>query len=133
AEIKEDQMQPMPGQSTLDQASGDWIITLNMNREAADRGFVVAHEVKHILDHGFGAVLYRPVDVMTAHQRNEHVADYFAACLIMPRLWVERYCRRGVRSVEELANCFSVSPARMWLRLEALELAEGGSERPPQD
>src|SRR5215831_11914664 len=37
AEIKDDPMQPMPGQSTLDQASGDWIITLNMKRESADR------------------------------------------------------------------------------------------------
>src|SRR6266536_1370462 len=44
--IKDDPMQPVPGQSTLDQSSGDWIITLNMNQGAADRGFVVAHEVK---------------------------------------------------------------------------------------
>ncbi len=122
--IKDDPLQPVPGQSTLDQANGDWTITLNMNPGSADRGFVVAHEIKHILDHGFGATLYRPVDVMTAHQRKEHVADYFATCLLMPRLWVERCWRRSAHSVEELAHRFGVSPARMWLRLEALALLE---------
>jgi len=32
---------------------------------------------------------------MTIHQRKEHAADYFATCLVMPRLWVERYWKRG--------------------------------------
>lgn len=126
AAIEDDPTQPVPGQSRLDQASGDWVITLNLNQGTVDRSFVVAHEVKHILDHGFGATLYRPVDVMTAQQRKEHVADYFGACLLMPRLWVERYWRRGTRSVEDLADRFGVSSGRMWLRLEALGVLEAG-------
>lgn len=128
ASIKDDPVQSAPGKSTLDQKRGEWAISLNMNNEAPDRGFVVAHEVKHILDEGFGDELYRPVDVMTTQQRKEHIADYFAACLMTPRPWVERYWKRGMRSVKELATGFGVSPERMGLRLEVLGLPENESK-----
>jgi Zn-dependent peptidase ImmA (M78 family) len=65
---------------------------------------------------------------MTTQQRREHIADYFATCLITPRLWVERYWKQGVRSVEELASGFDLSPERMRLRLEALGLHEEEGE-----
>jgi IrrE N-terminal-like domain len=126
AQIEDDPMQRTPGQSKLDQTTGNWVITLNLNQGSADRSFVVAHEIKHILDHGFGATLYRPVDVMTTQQRKEHVADYFATCLLMPRLWVERYWRSGSQSVDVMADRFDVSSGRMWLRLEALGLLDEG-------
>jgi hypothetical protein len=103
--------------------SGDWIITLDP-KCGGDRRFIVAHELKHILDDGFGAELYRPVDVMTIREREEHVSNYFAACLLMPRPWLERYRRRGIHNVEDLAGLFGTSPERMQLRLEALGLIE---------
>ena len=65
---------------------------------------------------------------MSTAQRKEHVADYFATCLIIPRLWVERYWRRGLRTADEMASRFGTSPQRMRLRLEALELLEAGAE-----
>ncbi len=37
---------------------------------------------------------------------------------------MERYWRRGVRSVEEMASLFGAAGARTWLRMEALELVE---------
>jgi hypothetical protein len=52
AEIRDDPTQPAPGQSWLDQASGDWIISLNVTRGPAERAFVIAHEVKQIIDDG---------------------------------------------------------------------------------
>lgn len=61
---------------------------------------LVGHEVKHILDDGFGATLYRPVDVMTAKQRKEYAADYFAACLLMPQIWVERYWKQNNQALK---------------------------------
>jgi IrrE N-terminal-like domain len=120
--IKNDPMQPVAGQSVLDPTSGEWTITLNMNRGSADRAFVVAREMKRILDHGFGSKLYQPVDVMTTGQRCEHTADYFAMCVLIPQLWVERYWRRGFRNVEEMASVFETTSARMLLRLQALAL-----------
>jgi Zn-dependent peptidase ImmA (M78 family) len=124
SEIRDDPKQPTPGLSWLNQANGDWIISLNLKDHPIERAFVISHEVKHILDDGFGATLYRPVDIMTAEQRKEYVADYFAACLLMPRLWVERYWRNGDRNIESIAREFGVSSARMWLRLEALGLLD---------
>jgi Zn-dependent peptidase ImmA (M78 family) len=126
--IEDNPAQPSPGQSVLDQASGEWIITLNLNNGAADRRFVIAHEVKHILDHGFGTRLYRPVDMLSAQEREEHAADYFATCLLMPRLWVERYRRRGVRSSEKMASLFGMTAARAQLWMEALGLLEANGD-----
>lgn len=122
AVVKDDPAQAAPGQSQLDQITGEWVISLNPESDAAGRGFVIAHEVKHILDEGFGETLYRPVDVMTPAQRKEYVADYFAACLLMPRPWLERYWRQGVRDIKAIADRFGTSPACVRLRLEALEL-----------
>jgi len=85
---------------------------------------VIAHEIKHTLDDGFGEVLYRPVDVMTTAQRREYMADYFATCLLMPRLWLERYWKRGVRSTGELSRQFRTSLVRMRLRQDMLDLLE---------
>jgi Zn-dependent peptidase ImmA (M78 family) len=131
AGIRDDSQQEQPGMSRFDEAAKDWVIALSPRVSAANRSFVIAHEVKHILDNGFGKVLYGPVDVMSTAQRKEHVADYFAACLLMPRLWLERYWKRGVRSTSELAGKFGTSTSCMQQRLEALGLLEvenGGAE-----
>jgi Zn-dependent peptidase ImmA (M78 family) len=122
AEVQDDQAQATPGLARFDRARGDWIISLNVEHGPAEREFVIAHEVKHIADDGFGATLYRPIDVMTVHEREEHAADFFAMSLLAPRPWVERQWRRGDRNIERLAREFGVSPARMRLRLEALGL-----------
>jgi hypothetical protein len=127
AEIRDDPQQRQPGRSQFDNATGDWVITLNPHLPSVERPFVIAHEVKHILDNGFGEALYGPVDVMSTAQRKEHVADYFSACLLMPQLWVERYWRQGLRTANDMASRFQTSPQRMRLRLEALELLESGA------
>lgn len=123
-EVRDDPTQTAPGLSWPDQASGDWVISLNVKDHPSERAFVISHEVKHILDDGFGPMLYRPVDVMTMQERKEHAADYFAMCLLMPRPWVERYWRKGDQDIAKLARRFGASPGRMWLRLEALGLLE---------
>ncbi len=128
-EVRDDPTQSTPGRSYFDHDRGEWIITLNLGLGHYGRGFVIAHEIKHILDDGFGPTLYRPVDIMTTNQREEYVAQYFAACLVMPRLWVERSWRQGEQSVEAMAIQFSVAPACMRLRLEAKGLL--GDEKEP--
>ena len=129
-EIRDDPTQHVPGKSRLNQATGEWIISLNLKNHPGQRGFIIAHEVKHILDDGFGTKLYRPVDVMTTKQRQEYAADYFATCLLMPRIWVERYWKRVEPSIEVMARKFGVSPACMWLRLEALGLLDDEEQTP---
>jgi len=124
AGIRADPQQEQSGMSRFDEAAKDWVITLSVGVPAVDRSFVIAHEVKHILDNGFGELLYGPVDVMSKAQRTEFAADYFATCLIMPRLWLERDWKRGVRSLGELANRFGTSASHLRHRLEALGLLE---------
>jgi hypothetical protein len=112
------------GQSSCDRITGEWTIRLNLERGTNSRGYVIAHEVKHILDFGFGDTLYRPVDVMTKTERAEHAANYFAACLMVPRPWIERQWRRGNHDLEALAAQFDVKATGMWLRLTALGLLD---------
>jgi len=126
--IREDQSQQTPGKSSFDQTGDSWLITLSPQGRAEDADFVIAHEIKHILDDGFGEVLYRPVDVMTIKHRKEHAANYFASCLTMPRPWVERLWKRGGCSAEELSRRFSTSPASMRFRLEVLGMIEPEAE-----
>ncbi len=53
------------------------------------------------------------------------MADYFAACLLMPkRLVKRRYCQ-GQQRVSELAAEFGVSSIAMHYRLQQLGLVDG--------
>jgi hypothetical protein len=124
AEVRDDPTLTGPGQSWFDSSLGEWIIAVNPNQHSATRAFVIAHEIKHSLDDAFGPTLYRPVDVMTTHERSEHAADYFAVSLMAPRLWVERRWRRGHEDVTSLADQFGILPACMRLRLASLGLVD---------
>lgn len=128
AEIREDPTLSRPGRSWLDQAMGNWIISLHPESSMGDRAYVIAHEVKHILDEGFGPTLYQPVDVMTSLERAEHGANAFATFLLMPQPWIERAWKQGCRNVETLADSFGVVATRMSLRLEALALPENAEQ-----
>jgi hypothetical protein len=57
ADIRNDPRQVQLGCSHFDESKKDWVIALGPDLAAADRSFVIAHEVKHILDSGFGKLL----------------------------------------------------------------------------
>lgn len=126
--IQDDPAQRKPERASFNQTSDSWLITLNPEGRADGSTFVVAHEVKHILDDGFGEILYRPVDFMTTEYRTEHAANYFAACLTMPRPWLERCWKRGERSTAELSRRFHAPHECMQFRLEALGMTEPEAE-----
>jgi hypothetical protein len=128
--ILDDPEQEKPGRSIFGQTDDSWVITLNSPERAGDRNFVIAHEIKHILDHGFGEVLYRPVDVMTTEDRQEHAATYFASCLTMPRPWLELLWERHVRSAGELSGLFGTAHDCMRFRLEVLGLLDEPEPEP---
>jgi predicted transcriptional regulator len=128
AGIRTEPQQEQPGMSRFDEAARDWVIALRADVPTADRSFVIAHEVKHILDNGFGERLYGPVDVMSKAQRREFAADYFATCVLMPRLWLERDWKQGMRNLVKLADRFGTSASHLQHRLEALGLIETEDE-----
>jgi Zn-dependent peptidase ImmA (M78 family) len=59
------------------------------------------HEYKHILDHPTRHLIVRS-DGLPADDLAERTADFFAACVLMPRGWVKAAYSRQTQSVEEL-------------------------------
>lgn len=59
-----------------------------------------------------------------SRERGERVADYFAACLLMPKRIIKRRFGEGLQAPEELAAEFGVSPMAMRYRLQQLGLVE---------
>jgi Zn-dependent peptidase ImmA (M78 family) len=81
------------------------------------------HEFKHILDHTSRDHLYNDRLHTTAEQA-ERVADYFAACVLMPKRVVKRLWYSGNQNIDLLANMLSVSAPALRYRLNQLGLTE---------
>jgi len=96
--------------------NGRWLIALNSAEPRSRQRFSLGHEAKHVIDH-------RHIELMYATQAEaEAVAEYFSACLWMPKRLVHRAWAGGTQSVSELARLFQVSPAAMSRRLQHLGL-----------
>ncbi len=116
----------IPVSGSVRWSKGLWLIALNRNEPAVRQRFSLAHELKHVLDAPFGETLYPDWRGLSAHQRTEQVANHFAACLLMPKVWVRRlYFDHGVMSLPRIASRFDVSQAAMRYRLESLGMVQG--------
>lgn len=113
----------------LDKSSGGcqwiasrWLVLLKASDLPTRQRFSLAHEYKHILDHPFGARLYPAMAGLTTEERTERACEFFAACLLMPRLWVRRAWTAGSQDLRVLAETFDVSRSAMRIRLDQLGL-----------
>jgi Zn-dependent peptidase ImmA (M78 family) len=93
-----------------------WIITLNADEPFVRQRFSLMHEFKHVLDHTTRS--------LTPSDQAERVADYFAACLLMPKKVVTRLWCQGNQNIANLAETISVSPRALRFRLDQLGLTE---------
>lgn len=114
----------MPASGSAYWDGSAWVITLNAGEHDLRQRFSTFHEFKHILDHPTRHLIegdrqYR----LTAEQMAEKVADYFAACVLMPRAWVKSAFCTHTQSTEALAAEFRVSPKAMSVRLAQLGLS----------
>ena len=102
----------------------DWIITLNAAEYNLRQRYTVCHEYKHLLDHPVRmTTIRRSTGSRSDHDEAiEKIADYFAACVLMPKAWVKRAFYSGIQNVELLAANFHVSPKAMSYRLNELGL-----------
>ncbi len=100
-----------------------WVIVLNATEAPTRQRFSLVHEFKHIVDHTTQHRLYG-----AGARRNdpaaERAADYFAACVLMPKLYVKRHWGQGPRTLTSMAKTFGVSPAAMKYRLDQLGLID---------
>src|SRR4051794_26579441 len=102
--------------------AGRWLIVLNGAEPLVRQRFSLAHEFKHAIDHRYRDVLYVDRPKLTAYAQAEQAADYFAACLLMPRRWVKQAWADGHQRVSDLSELFEVSAPAMSRRLGHLGL-----------
>jgi len=101
-----------------------WIIIVNADEPIFRQRFSVMHEFKHVLDHTTKQFLYHDRPFQTADEQAERVADYFAACLLMPKRVVKRLWGQGNQNLVELAKTLFVSTRAIHYRLDQLGLLE---------
>jgi Zn-dependent peptidase ImmA (M78 family) len=107
-----------------------WLIVLNADEPLVRRRYSLFHELKHAIDHEGISYLYADNATHNASERGELVADYFAACVLMPKRLVKRRFGEGMREVGELAAEFGVSVAAMRYRLHQLRVIDRPERRP---
>jgi Zn-dependent peptidase ImmA (M78 family) len=78
-------------------------------------------ELAHVIWHPLSAQVLPDTTRRSATERIEAACEYFAACLLMPRIWMKRaYFDNGFQDVPSLARLFGVSCLAMRVRLEQL-------------
>lgn len=86
-----------------------WVIYLNAHEPLVRQRFSLFHELKHVLDHTYIDGCYPATRTTSTEKRAEQIADYFAACVLMPKRFVRSAFFEGQRDVDELAATFGVS------------------------
>ena len=118
---------PAPASGASQWSRGRWLILLNGAERPERQRFSLGHEFKHVLDNPFIEVLYPAIGDLSSAERAEQVCDYFAACLLMPRMWVKRSWASGTQEPRALARQFDVSRQAMKIRLLQIGLIDPGA------
>lgn len=116
-------MEGLSGMTTWD--NNHWVIGINKGNPHARRRFTLCHEFKHALDANRDRVTYRHIN----DNQRELIADYFAACLLMPKTWLRRAWTSGIQDPEALAGLFNVSLPAMQRRLRYLGYLDDEPDR----
>jgi Zn-dependent peptidase ImmA (M78 family) len=85
--------------------NGRWLIVLNGAEPLVRQRFSLAHEFKHAVDHRFRHELYFDRPGLSATTQAEYAADYFAACLLMPKRWLYRAWQQAANRSAISASC----------------------------
>jgi Zn-dependent peptidase ImmA (M78 family) len=123
--IQVERMTPAPVSGAAQWSRGRWMIIVNGAEPWGRQRYSLAHEFKHVLDAPFIKYLYPARQGQSPEERAERICDYFAACLLMPRVWVKQlYFNEGIQDLRRLANRFDVSVTAMQVRLLQLGIVE---------
>ena len=113
---------PASGSSDWDSRHRQWVITLRASEPETRHRFTMLHEYKHIIDHGSLGITVNRDRFATGTFPAETVADYFAACVLMPKRLIKVAYFSGTQTIEALGELFEVSQAAMHVRLGQLGL-----------
>jgi Zn-dependent peptidase ImmA (M78 family) len=112
---------PTSGMAT--QTDSGWVIVLRAEEAKVRQRFSMIHELKHVLDDPFIEWLYPTKNGQSPEDRAERICDYFAACVLMPKMWVKRdFASGGIQDIARLARRYRVSQVAMAVRLSELNL-----------
>lgn len=99
-----------------------WVVQLNANDMPATRRFTLFHEAFHILAHRRGASVFKRRR-LKAGSFNELLAEYFAACILLPRQCVKEKWAE-VKDLHRMEKIFDVTEPVVWLKLKTLGLIQ---------
>ena len=99
--------------------NGRWVIELRSWEPRTRQRFSLMHEFKHILDHSCAERAYQGMD----HDTIERIADYFAACALMPKRWLKSQWIASGQNIVRLAPRLGVSAQALNNRLWHLGLS----------
>lgn len=111
------------GASFWDSSRQSWVIHLPHSEPPEHNRFTLAHEFKHIVDHGRQAQLYRGTTRTNPAAQAEQAADYFAGCVLVPRRQLKTLWENGITTTGELAEIFQVSEYTIGSRLQQTGIA----------
>jgi Zn-dependent peptidase ImmA (M78 family) len=98
-----------------------WVLLVDGTEPKVRQRYSLAHELGHVIWHPLSAQALPDTKRTPASERIETACEYFAACLLMPRVWMKRaYFDDGIQDVPSLARLFAVSWLAMRVRLEQL-------------
>src|ERR1051326_3969258 len=117
--VQVERMFPAPASGASQWSRGRWLILVSGSENPARQRFSLAHEFKHVLDAPFVKVLYPPTYTTSTDERREAICDYFAGCLLMPRVVVRKLWFEGVQDLKTLARLFEVSHQAVQVRLRS--------------
>lgn len=121
---------PASGSSDWDSRHRQWVITLRASEPDTRHRFTLLHEYKHIIDHGSPGITVNRGGASPGRPAAETVADYFAACVLMPKRLIKAAYFSGTQTIEALADLFEVSQAAMGVRLGQLGLTRTVDDDP---
>jgi Zn-dependent peptidase ImmA (M78 family) len=98
-----------------------WVLLVDSTEAKVRQRYSLAHELAHVIWHPLAATVLPDTPKQLAEDRLELACEYFAACLLMPRMWMKRaYFEEGIQDVPSISRLFNVSWVAMRVRLEQL-------------
>jgi predicted transcriptional regulator len=111
----------LPTSGRTQWAGNRWVILVAEDEAKVRQRYSMAHELAHVVYHPLAGLALPATDTVDAATRLEQSCEYFAACLLMPRLWMKRaYFDERIQDVPSLARLFGASWLAIRVRLEQL-------------
>ena len=111
----------LPSSGRAQWSGQTWVLLVDSTEAKVRQRYSLAHELAHVIWHPLAATVLPDTPKAAAEDRLEQACEYFAACLLMPRMWMKRaYFEEGIQDVPSLSRLFNVSWVAMRIRIEKL-------------